>query len=163
MSLGYFGIVDTETPDKIDTIRNMIAAERQEISAIKRELRRKTGFLHGLETALAALVDSDATTAPTQRKKREPTGRIARVIDFLRETREPQHLDILIEALGENVNRETQTSFRAQIGKYVNKHHLISRPAPNIFGLIEWGDTPSDETVMEDRPEDQMEVPLGQS
>ena len=156
VGLSYLDPMETEKREKIETIRKMIAAERQEIAGIREELRRKTGFLHALEAALATLVDSsDWSTASPKRRMPQITGRIARIVDFLRQVKEPQHLDTLIEVLGETVNREIQTSFRAQLGKYVNKHHLLYRPAPNMFGLIEWG-----EDMEENQPESELQVSM---
>jgi hypothetical protein len=60
------------------------------------------------------------------------------VHEILRDAGEPLYIDDILERLEREVTIESRGSLAGQLGGYVRKGQVFTRPAPNTFGLREW-------------------------
>src|SRR6266511_1863859 len=60
------------------------------------------------------------------------------VHELLRDVGKPMYVDEILEKLEREINTDTRGSLAGQLGGYVRKGQVFTRPAPNTFGLREW-------------------------
>lgn len=60
--------------------------------------------------------------------------------EALRRLGQPTYIDRLLEEMGKPLDSTTRSSLSGQIGWYVRKNQIFTRPEPNTFGLREWGE-----------------------
>lgn len=60
------------------------------------------------------------------------------VHEILRQVGKPLYVDQILEQLGREIDSDTRGSLAGQLGSYVRKGQVFTRPKPNTFGLREW-------------------------
>ena len=96
--------------------------------------------------------------------------------EYLLKAGKPMHLSKIVEGIGKEPSKENRLSLGGSLSGYVRKGQIFTRPAPNTFGLVEFGDEdgtkePPPEfgaTVAEDddvppAPEDDIPPPLNEN
>src|ERR1035437_6714690 len=78
----------------------------------------------------------DATDRPSGLRKNSNTGK---AYVALKRIGYPVHVKELVEAMGLKVNRATTQGLASSLRAYVNKNEIFTKPAPNTYGLVEFG------------------------
>ena len=80
---------------------------------------------------------------------------LAKARDYLRKAGKAAHVTKIIEAIGKQVNKETRVSLSGSLSNYVRKGLIFTRPAPNTFGLVEFGESDgTDDAEVSSEPPD---------
>jgi hypothetical protein len=59
------------------------------------------------------------------------------------------HVTDLLKEMGKDATKSNRTSLSGSLGFYVRQEEIFTRPAPNTFGLREFGDNEADEELPE--------------
>lgn len=69
--------------------------------------------------------------------------------DALKRHGKPMHISDLTEAIGKKATRPNTQGLASSLRMYVNKNEVFTKPAPNTYGLVEWGEAGNAITVTE--------------
>jgi hypothetical protein len=115
-------------------IEKKIEQKRAEITALLSQVTAAEAFVQGLEEALKALPKDNQTVSSLR-----PGTNLHKAYEYLKKVGKPVPLNELLKGIGLEVNKANRVSISGTLGAYVRKHSLFSRPGPNTFGLIEFG------------------------
>jgi hypothetical protein len=131
-----------------DDIARRLAKKQQEIAGLESQIAELTQQL-GMVKAYAQAMDemlkladrelilgSQPAEQPSLRKNSQP----AKAYKALKAAGHPLHIVRLLEALGRPVNRTNRSTMSSALAAYYRKREIFTRPAPNTFGLVEWGE-----------------------
>ena len=59
--------------------------------------------------------------------------------DALKKAGKPLHVNVLLPAIGRGITRADKSAISGTLAAYVRKGDVFTRPAPNTFGLAEFG------------------------
>lgn len=122
-------------------VSDRIRKKEAEIQSLEDKLRSARVYLQALRDVLKMLEAVD-DSAPTESILR-PGSLVAQARDLLLEAGHPVHVNELLDLLGKEPTREARASLTSSIAAYVRREEIFTRPAPNTFGLIEFGSLPS--------------------
>jgi hypothetical protein len=125
-----------------EEIQKRIERKRIEISEFEARIKEARIYIQALEDTVRIL-PKDAPSGTELNLELRPGSRVAKAQDFLRNARRPQQILAILEGIGEEPNNANRAALSGSIGAYVRKGEIFTRPAPNTFGLIEFGAAPS--------------------
>ncbi len=125
-----------------------IERKLEEIAALEKQLAEARSYLLALEDSMKIL--SRAGDAAGGEAVLRPGTDLAKARDYLRKVGKAVHVTKIIEGIGKEVNKETRVSLSGSLSNYVRKGLIFTRPAPNTFGLVEFGE--SEGTADDDDP-----------
>lgn len=129
-----------------------IAKKRQEAADLGNKLREANAYLLALEDTLALLVEGE------EGEDGEPVFRhgsdVAKARDWLRKIGKPKHISEILQGIGRQNDKKARISLGSTISGYVRKEQVFSRPGPNIFGLVEFGDPITPKVDPKEPPDD---------
>ena len=126
--------------DAVAALQKQIEKKRLEIAASEQALSTDRAVLQGLEMALkTVLKTTGAAVEPSnsEGKKLRPGTDLARCYEFLTIAGKPQHVDVLLTAIGKDITKSNRVSLVGSLGTYVREHKWFTRPAPNTFGTVD--------------------------
>jgi hypothetical protein len=121
------------------TIERKVELKKQEISEYEAKIAEAKAFVAGLEEALKALPKDANSTSVRLR----PGTNLAKAYAVLKGSGSPMRINKLMKAMGLEETKENRVSLSGSIGAYVRKSNIFTRPGPNTFGLVEFGDSQS--------------------
>jgi len=128
-------------------LRNKIARKNKAIQELEDDLqelevkiREAKAYIRGLEESLRLIPNEETNKEPASSLR--PGGSIAKVHDILSQYTKPMYIKDLLTELGRDTDIDSQKALTSQLNNYVRQDRIFSRPAPNTFGLKEWGDIP---------------------
>lgn len=130
-----------------------VREKEQEIHELERQIMDAKAYLSAMQDAIRLLPaegpgeNGEAGTDLTL-KAGSTMDAVAKV---LKAHGKPMHIMDLLKAIGRDPTSEHRASVGGSLAAYVRKGVVFSRPAPNTFGLAEWG---QDVTVDDGPPED---------
>lgn len=131
-----------------------IREKEQAIQALEDELRSARAYLEAMRDAWKMVPnEGDTTDSETLGDAGlRPGSAVEAAVKVLREVEKPLHIMELIAAMGKEANAQNRASIGSSLAAYVRRGELFTRPAPNTFGLVEWGPTPPmpDEGIPDD-------------
>jgi len=119
------------------TIERKIELKKQEISEYETKVAEVKAFVAGLEEALKALPKDANSTSVRLR----PGTNLAKAYAMLKKRGSPMRINELMKAIGLEETKGNRVSLSGSIGAYVRKGDIFTRPGPNTFGLVEFGDS----------------------
>lgn len=131
-----------------------IREKEAEIQELEYQLRAARAYVQAMQDAMK-LVPNDADGSDSENGSEvvvRPGSAIEAAIKVLRERGKPMHIMDLLPAIGREATPENRASVGSSLASYVRKGQIFTRPAPNTYGLVEWG-TPTS-TDPDDLPED---------
>jgi hypothetical protein len=111
-----------------------IADQQGKIGGLDRQLAEARAYLCGLQDSLKLLPLEGGAVSETLREGSD----LAKARDMLRKEGKPLHLDVLLRRIGKEVSRNSRGGLSGSLGSYVRKGAVFTRPAPNVFGLLEF-------------------------
>ena len=119
-------------------------------------------YLQGMEDALKLLPRDDAETGAVLR----PGSNLAKARDAIKQAGKPMHVSDLLAALGRDITRMNRSGLSGSMAAYVRRGEIFTRPAPNTFGLVEFGpngvSSPDNASDLNSESEDQLPPDFGQ-
>lgn len=120
---------------------------KDEISQLETQLAEKGSKLQGIDDVIKELdgllgmleKESDPVSPSSVEIviRRGSDGWKAR--EILQKVGRPLYVDDLLERMEKEVTKNNRASLAGQLGWYVRKGKIFTRPNPNTFGLAEWG------------------------
>lgn len=117
-----------------------IEKKRAEIDVQRTNLRIEERYLEAMMDAYKLLPktgdDSNGSSRPTGLRKGSAVGK---AYDALKRLGRPAHISEIVEASGHKVTRTATQGLASSLRGYVNDGRIFTKPAPNTYGLIEFG------------------------
>jgi hypothetical protein len=135
-----------------ESLQKLIDRKTAEIERMEGELRDARVYLQALQDSFR-LVPKESTADAAPRELRAGTA-LARVRTFLKESGQPQHISAILNFLGKPQDTASRVSLAGSLGGYARDGKIFTRPAPNTFGLIEFGDGSPELESLRALPED---------
>ena len=110
----------------------------EEIAGLERQLSDARSYLMALEDSMKLLSrvgGNDSGEAALR-----PGTDLAKAQELLRKARKAMHVSKIIEGIGKEVNKASRVSVSGSLSNYVRRGLVFTRPAPNTFGLVEFGE-----------------------
>ncbi len=126
------------------TLVKWIREKKKELEKVDQDLFRLAQHKVELEKVISGLeIAAEALPREETEKKAEKELRngsdMFKVRAILKAIGKPLHIDKIIERLGESPSKTKKQSLVGQLGAYVRREEIFTRPAPNTFGLYEFG------------------------
>lgn len=118
-------------------IEDRLRKKEQEIQELEEKVKNGRVYIQALQDVLKLLPKEPdaAKSASTLR----PGSAMEQARGVLRDAGEPLHVDDILRRMGKAVTRETKVAVSGSIAAYVRRGEIFTRPAPNTFGLVEFG------------------------
>ena len=118
-------------------IERKIRQKEEEIAKLQTELDRAVAFVDGLKESLKMIqrTSGDGTAGDLR-----PGSQLHKTREILIEEGKPLHVAEILRRIGREVSKNSKVSLSGSLGLYVRNNEVFTRPAPNTFGLIEFGE-----------------------
>jgi hypothetical protein len=120
-------------------VEKKVRDKEREVRELHEKLRKSEAYLQALSDTLALLpkeTDRRAmATSSTVRRGAIPEA----AAKALKARGKPIHIMKLLPLMGRKATTENRASVVSSLGAYVRRGQVFTRPAPNTFGLREWG------------------------
>ncbi len=143
-----------EQVDIRETLGRRITKKRQEVADLGNKLREANAYLLALEDTFALLSQGEGEEALDGEPAFHHGSDVAKARDWLRKTGKPKHISEILRGIGKNNDKKARVSLRSTISNYVRKEQVFSRPGPNIFGLLEFGNSVFPQVYSGEPPDD---------
>ncbi len=130
-------------------IEAQIEKKRAEISNLQAQIHDAELIIQGMQEALKHL-PKEANNGTSTAVSLRPGTDLAKVRDYIKRVGRPVPIMELLEGIGKKPTTENRASLAGNIGWYVRRNEIFTRPAPNTFGLI---DMESDKADVENEKE----------
>jgi hypothetical protein len=124
-----------------------IARKQQEIGELELEIREGRAFIQGMEEVLKLLPKESVSLDPEQVLR--PGTAIYNAREAIKQAARPMHITEVLKALKLDVNKKNRLSLSGSLSGYARRGEVFTRPAPNTFGLVEFGDSNKLQAVVE--------------
>ena len=127
-----------ELAKRIERKSNEVNELENSLAELAARIREANSYIQALEDTLKLLPkdsDSDLVSTVTIRAG----SKVGKALDFLRRTGKPQHVLEIVKAIGDEPTASNRASLGSSIAAYVRKNEIFTRPAPNTYGLLEFG------------------------
>ena len=135
-----------------ESLQKLIDRKQAEIEAREAELRDAKVYLQALQDSFR-LIPKDSSDVTPQKELRAGSA-MARVQAFLKERGQPEHISVLLEFLGKANDKANRVSLTGSLAAYAKDGRIFTKPAPNTFGLLEFGEGVRKEMSADDLPEE---------
>lgn len=136
-----------------------IEKQRQKIDELNTLLIGEQAYLRAQEDMLKLLPKGPSEDSSLGLR---PNGDPAKVRELLKKTAAPMHINDILAKLGREVTHNSRSALSGTLGTYARKGQVFTRPAPNTFGLTEFGEkapSPFDESLPPDFGRDSSDKP----
>ena len=118
-----------------------VREKEQEIQSLEYRLMEARAYLQAMQDAMkmVPLSDSGEDRETGSEPSNKPGSSRYAVVHAFRNSKRPMHIMELLTSMGREPTSENRASVGASIAAYVRKGVVFTRPAPNTFGLAEWG------------------------
>ena len=113
-----------------------IEKKREEIAESEKSLGEARAYLQALEDMRKMLPKEPGSQEEVLLR---PGTDLAKVRDVLQQEGKPLHVEELLKRTGKPPEKKHKISLSGSLASYVREHKIFTRPAPNTFGLIEFG------------------------
>lgn len=128
-----------------------VREKEQEIHDLENKLMEARAYLQAMQDAIRLVpVEGDGENGESGSEVViKPGSAMEAAVNVLRGAGKAIHIMDLLKAMGREPTVENRASVGSSIAAYVRKGVIFTRPAPNTFGLAEWGQ-PTTEAVPPD-------------
>lgn len=133
----------------IENLQRLYDRKQSEVRQLETRLREANAYLQALQDSIKVISrDTGETMEPEQSLR--PGSITAQTRDLLKTAGKPLHISEILQKLGRAVDKKNRASLSGSIAAYVRAGQIFTRPAPNTFGLIEFGNNqPSERKLPE--------------
>jgi hypothetical protein len=123
-----------------EEVQKRIEKKRTEIAALESQVRDAEIYIQALEDTLKILPKDLSGEQVTEiESELRPGSRVAKAREFLRTVGRPSQVMDILKGIGEEPTNANRAGLSGSISAYVRENRVFTRPAPNTFGLIEFG------------------------
>src|SRR4051812_16249060 len=124
----------------IENLQRLYDKKQQEVRQLEIKLREASAYLQALQDSIKVLNrESGAAVGESDEQTLRPGTSLANARDVLRAAGKPLHISELLKLMGKPVDKKTRVSLSGTLASYVRDGQVFTRPAPNTFGLLEFG------------------------
>lgn len=123
-------------------IERKIKQKEEEAQRLREELFKAEAYIEALQESLR-LIKKTSNTADGNGIR--PGSMIHKAQEILRKEGKPLYVGDLLNRMGREVTKMNRMSLSGSLGTYVRNKQVFTRPAPNTFGLIEFGNSAEDD------------------
>jgi len=147
-------------------LEKKVENKKQEISELESKLREANAFLQGLQEALKILPREGIGEDRAPEQILRLGSNMAKIRDYLRKIGKPAHISELLKHLDLEASRNNRASISGSLGSYARKGTIFTHTGPNVFGLVEFGgsqseDEPPDDFGMDEEEETRKSKKVG--
>jgi predicted RNase H-like nuclease (RuvC/YqgF family) len=121
-------------------IERKIKQKEEEVQRLREELVKAEAFIEAWQESLR-LIKKDSNTENGNGIR--PGSMIHKAQTILRQEGKPLYVGELLKRMGREVTKRNRMSLSGSLGSYVRNKQVFTRPAPNTFGLMEFGNSES--------------------
>ena len=125
------------------------AQENRDLEQQARELqtciRENNSYIQALQDTMRML-DKEPATAVIGRTGEaivRPGSSVANAIEILKKSGKAMHVNEMLKLMGKPITRNTKAALSGTLSPYVKRGQIFTRPAPNTFALVEFGEAGS--------------------
>jgi len=122
-----------------EELQKRIDRKRLEIADLEMKTREARVYIQALEDTLKILPRDSQDDSSNQTLELRSGSRVAKARDALKKAGVPLHLTDILKERGDQATPANRTALSSSIGAYVRRGELFTRPAPNTFGLTDFG------------------------
>lgn len=122
-------------------IEEKINKKEQEIQEHENKIREARTYIQALQDTIKILPRENNIDPMIIR----PGSSIGKTQAFLRKVKKQLYINDILEGIGKKVTKKERVSLSGSLAGYVRKGEIFTRPAPNTYGLKEWGEIPINE------------------
>jgi len=123
-------------------IERKIKQKEEEAQRLREDLLRAEVYIEAMHESLRLVKKtSNAELGNSIR----PGSMIHKAQEILRKEGKPLYVGDLLNRMGREVTKMNRMSLSGSLGTYVRNKQVFTRPAPNTFGLIEFGNSAEDD------------------
>ena len=126
-------------------LQEKIRRKEQELAELRLRIAAAEAEIKSTKEILAMIVREGALPNRTGNTL-QPTSLAGRAYKFLKKEGHPIHLSSILEGIGKANNLKARRALGSQLSSYFRDKQIFTRPAPNTFGLIEWGENQDDDS-----------------
>ena len=128
-------------------LEKMVEDKKAEILELEKKLGEAKAYLEALEESLKLVAKHEGGSRGDVLRAGST---VFKAREALRQAGKPLHVNELLAAIGREVTKKSKVSLSGSLSTYVRNQMIFTRPAPNTFGLEEFG---PNETVEDEPPE----------
>ena len=132
-----------------EEFQKRIEKKQIEIQDLELKIKEANAYLQALLDT-QKLLPKDTISGGSVQSLRPGTA-VAKARDAIKKAGNPLHISEILKALGKPQDKQNKVSLSGSLAGYVRKGEVFTRPSPNTFGLIEFGNgtgkEPTDEGV----------------
>jgi hypothetical protein len=136
----------------IENLQKLYEKKQVEVRQLEMHLKEANAYLQALQDSIKVISRESGGAAGTTgtgeswepQQTLRPGSETAKARDALKLAGKPLHISALLQQLGRPVDKKNRASLSGSLAAYVRTGQIFTRPAPNTFGLVEFGqDRPS--------------------
>jgi hypothetical protein len=131
-------------------VEERIKKKEAEIQELERQVGEARVYLQALQDVLKLFPREAGSSSALAVAALRPGSAVGQARDIILRHGAPVHITEILKELGKEVTRETRASLAGSLAAYVRRGEIFTRPAPNHFGLVEFGGTPPVDTPPDD-------------
>ena len=124
-----------------DDFLRRIQKKQAEIEGMRTNLRIEERYLEALQDAYKLLPRAGEESNGSRATGFRKGSGVAKAYEALKRTGHTMHIKDLVEEMGLKANRANTQGLASSLRSYVLKGEVFTKPAPNTYGLIEFGET----------------------
>ncbi|TFH12479.1 MAG: hypothetical protein E4H02_13040 [Lentisphaerales bacterium] len=123
-------------------IEKLMEDKQRHILDLERQLGEARAYLEGLTESLKLISrhGGEASGGGGGGDDLRAGSGVFKAREALRKAGKPLHVTDLLAAIGREATKKNKISLGGSLSNYVRSGTIFTRPAPNTFGLIEFGD-----------------------
>ncbi len=120
----------------IEKKRREIASFEEDMASIKADIMQAESYIQGLQDSLKFL-PKETSEGVSGEVSLRPNSDLAKARDYILEKGQPVPILELLVGIGKEPTKANRASLAGNLGWYVRREEVFSRPFPNTFSLIE--------------------------
>ncbi|NYF53034.1 hypothetical protein [Tunturiibacter gelidoferens] len=134
-----------------ENFQKLVERKQNEIRELEMRIRESNAYIQALQDSIKLLPkEVEHSKAVDAEASLRPGTTLFAIQNLLRDKGGPMHVNDILSQLGKPIDASSRVSLVGTLGSYSRKGRVFNRPAPNTFGLIEFGDI---EDQLEELPE----------
>ncbi|MFC1476255.1 hypothetical protein ACFLQW_04570 [Candidatus Zixiibacteriota bacterium] len=126
-------------------IEKKIRQKEEEVNQLKQQLMQAEAELKGWQGSLRLI---QRTTAGNGGGVIRPGSLVYQARSVLLKEGKPMHIKALLAKMGKEITKKNRVSLSGSLGGYVRQNYIFTRPAPNTFGLMQFGEGQENEDII---------------
>jgi DNA repair exonuclease SbcCD ATPase subunit len=131
-----------------ENLQKLFDKKQQEIRELELQLAQAKSYLQAIQDSIKAL---PRDSAEAEQALRQGSG-LAKARQALHAAGKPMHVSEILKAIGKPNDKPNRISLSGSLGNYARKKQIFTKPSPNTFGLISFGN-PTKSKEEDDLPE----------